>query len=142
MSSGCLSTVVNSTRCSLLGQVGMTITNYRFSPETVRVVIETPVLKRDVFDKTFDVPAATKESDKASDESPTVDGAGHKFYPETVYEPDVASSLHSYEVTLHYGEEKTFTSTWENTCDRLDIRIRGSDGPTVGVSTASPDYNP
>lgn len=125
MSSGCLSTVVNSTRCSLVGRVGLNITNYRFSSETVRVVIETPVLGRDVFDKTFDVLAAT-------------DGPGSRFHPESVCEPDVASSLHSYKVTIHYGESKTFAYSWQNTCKDLQIGIRGEDHPVPGVSTLGP----
>lgn len=121
ISSGCLSTVERSTNCSLSAQVGVAITNHRFSPHTVRVEIETPLLDREVFAKTFDVPAAT-------------DNDGSRYHPETVYEPAVVSNLRSYDVTIRYAE-KTFTYSWQVTCETLYIEIRGDDEPSVSVVT-------
>lgn len=120
-SSGCLSMVDESTDCSLSARFGVAVTNHRFSPHTVRVEIQTPVLGREVLARTFDVPAAT-------------DNDGSRYHPETVYEPDIVSNLRSYDVTVRYAE-KTFTYSWRVTCETLYIQIRGDDEPRVGVVT-------
>ena len=122
LSSGCLSTVARSTSCAPSAQFGIVIENHGFRKHTVSVTVTTPLLDRHVFTQTFDVPPAT-------------DTGGDSYVPETVYEPDVASNLRSYDVTLQYGE-RSFTHSWRVACEHLLVLIHGDTEPQVGVITA------
>lgn len=121
LTSGCLSTVAEAADCSPFARFGVIVENHRFSRHAVRVTVTTPVLDRDVFDETFDVPAAT-------------DDEGDSYHPEVAYETDVVSNLRSYDATVRYaGKSSTFS--WRVTCEHLHIRVYGDEDPLIRIGT-------
>lgn len=121
LSSGCLSAVRESTRCSATEKFGVAVVNHRFSEQTVHVELRTPFLGREVFAESFEMPAAT-------------DNEGRTYHPETVYEPNIAANLRSYDVIIRYAD-KTHTYSWRVTCEHLYVEVRGEDEPWASVVT-------
>lgn len=124
-SAGCLSRARKATTCAPNSQFGVLIENHRESSVSVSVEIETGLLGRDVFSKTFDVPAATYSSDQT-------------YHPELVYESDILANLRSYTVSVHQSGE-TGTYSWRVRCRHLYIRIEQEGYPSPSFSTLCPE---
>lgn len=78
-----LSRVREATTCIQSSQFSALIENHRESSQYVPVAIETGLLGRDVFSKTFDIPTATGHSSQT-------------YHSEAIYESDVLDNLRWY----------------------------------------------
>lgn len=125
ISAGCLARAREAITCGPSARFGVLIENHRERPQSVRVEIETGVLRRAVFSKTFDVPAAT-------------DPPGMTYHPELVYEPEILDNLRSYTASVfHDGETAEYS--WRVHCRHLSIRIHEEGHASPAFSTISPD---
>ncbi|QLG61325.1 hypothetical protein [Halorarum salinum] len=124
-SAGRLSRAREATACAPPSRFGVLIENHRGGPQSVSVEIETGLLGRNVFSKTFEVPAAT-------------DAQGHTYHPEVAHVANVLTDLRSHVVSVLHGGE-TATHSWRVTCNHLYIRIDEEGHASPAYSTLSPD---